>query len=83
MHFFVSSGAAPAVCPGVHPAVSMFMIGGRMYHQSTEEHEFKDAKRYCNNLNLELASVGTAQEYDNVKNHMGELKQWTTGGHLL
>ncbi len=65
--------SAPTVCPVISPAVSMFMIGGRLYHLGPDDLEFPDAKRYCNNLNLELASVRTPDEYNNVKTHMGKL----------
>ncbi len=51
----------------------MFMIGGRLYHLGPDDLEFPDAKRYCNNLNLEMASVRTPDEYNNVKTHMGKL----------
>ncbi len=65
--------SAPTVCPVISPAVSLFMIGGRLYHLSPDDLEFPDAKRYCNNLNLEMASVRTPDEYNNVKTHMGKL----------
>ncbi len=72
MYCGIFYSAAPIVCPVISPAVNMFMIGGRLYHQSVNELEWQDAKRYCNNLNLELASIRTPEEFDNVKNHLGE-----------
>ena len=62
---------APTTCPIISPGVSIQAVNGRLYHTSEYELNWKYAKEYCNQLHLELASVATKDDYDNVVSILG------------
>ncbi len=63
---------APTSCPVLSPALSFVTVNGRLYHVGKEKLAWKYAKEYCNQLNLELASVATQDDYNNVMSIHGE-----------
>ncbi len=48
------------------------MVNGKFYHGSNIEYVHQDARKYCTDLNLELASVDTQKNYENVAYFIGK-----------
>ncbi len=67
---------APVSCPGT--GASLTMVNGKMYHGSDLEYEHKDVRNYCMDLDMELASVATQENYDNVQFFVGEHENFIT-----
>ena len=69
MGHFIS---APSSCPVLSPTLSLQLVNGRQYHVSNFQIDsWKYAKEYCNQIHLELASVATQEDYDNVVSILG------------
>ncbi len=48
------------------------MVNGKWYHGSNVTRAHQNARLYCSKQNLELASVATEEDYDNVQFFIGD-----------
>ncbi len=53
------------------PGASLTMVNGKFYHGSAVQRKHQNVRNYCVNLDLEVASISTQENYNNVQYFIG------------